>query len=81
MRIRRLTEPLEDRAEGMCGGFPYNTDTVSSQGCSICFWYGDDFDEEGLRQALSKARGARDIVWACASPGKPTKFWAHQDIE
>lgn len=80
MKIRKLTEPLIDKAEGMCGGFPYNTELASSAGVSICFWYGDTYDEERLQRALHKARNARDVVMALASPGQPTGFWAHQNI-
>ena len=80
MKIRKLSEPLVDRAEGTCGGFQYNTELVSSAGCSICFWYGDTYNEAALQHALRKARNARDIVYALASPGQPTSFWAHQDI-
>ena len=80
MKIRKLSEPLVDRAEGTCGGFPYNTELASSAGCSICFWYGDTYNEAALQHALRKARNARDIVYALASPGQPTSFWAHQDI-
>ena len=80
MKIRKMEEVLVDRAEGMCCGLPYNTDLVSSAGCSILFWCGDAFDESLLQTALSKARGSRDIVYAVASLGQPTGFWAHQDI-
>lgn len=81
MKIRKLTERLEDKAEGMCGGFAYNTELAGPGGVSICFWYGDTYDEAKLQLALHKARNARDVVRALASPGQPTSFWAHQDIE
>jgi hypothetical protein len=80
MRIRKLEEPLEGRAEGMCGGFPYDTELAGPDGVSICFWYWDTYDEAALQAALAKARNARDIVYAVASPGQPKSFWAHSDI-
>ena len=80
MRIRRLESNLADRAEGLCCGLPYNTELASSAGCSIHFWCGESFDEELLQKALHTARNNRDIVYALASLGEPTGFWAHQDM-
>jgi len=80
MKVRRLEETLDDRAEGLCCGLPYNTELASSAGCSIHFWCGESFDENLLQKALVKARHNRDIVCALASLGQPTSFWAHQDI-
>ena len=80
MKIRKQDDVRDDRAEGMCGGLPYATDLVSSDGCSIHFWCGDAFDEVLLNEALRKARNARDVIKATASLGQPTGFWAHQDI-
>lgn len=80
MKVRKLTDVLVDKAEGMCGGLPYNTELAGSGGCSIVFWYGDTYDAEKVAQALNKARRARDILYALASPGEPVSFWAHQDI-
>lgn len=81
MRIRKLSEPLNDKAEGYCGPFPYSTELASSAGVSIHFWTGSNSPTESeLQRALRKARGARDIVSATWSEGMPTKFWAHQDI-
>lgn len=79
MRIREVPV-LEDRAEGTCCGLPYNTELVSSAGCSIHFWVGDTCDKELLERALHVARGNRDIVCAQWSYGAPTKFWAHADM-
>lgn len=80
MKLRKLDEPLVGKAEGLCDGIPYDTELAGPDGVSICFWYGDDYDEERLQRALEKARADRDIVRAIASPGQPTKFWAHHDI-
>lgn len=84
MRIH-IIETVEDRAEGDCGGFPYNTELVNSNGCSVLFWTGDrspndDTTKADLEKALRVARGDRDIVRALACPGSPTGYWAHQDM-
>ena len=81
MRIRRMTEKYEGRAEGLCAGLPYDTELAGSDGVSIIFWCGDSFNEEALQKALHHARNARDVVQAVASLGQPSSFWAHQDIE
>lgn len=81
MRIRKLSEPLNDKAEGYCDGFPYATELASIDGVSIHFWVGaQSVTEEQLQAALKKARRARDIVSASWSEGMPTAFWAQQDI-
>jgi hypothetical protein len=81
MRIRKLAEPLNDKAEGYCGGFPYTTELAGPDGVSIHFWVGaQTVTEEMLQAALTKARRARDVVCASWSEGMPIKFWAHQDI-
>lgn len=80
MKIRRMETPLEDKAEGLCCGLPYNTELASIAGCSIHFWCDEAFDDDLLQEALEKARRNRDIIYASASLGQPTKFWAHQDI-
>ena len=80
MRVSQI-EPLEDKAEGTCCGFPYDTQLASSAGCSIHFWVGDtNPGMVRLQQALAVARRHRDIVSATWSLGQPTKFWAHQDM-
>lgn len=80
MRIRRMDEPFQGRAEGLCAGLPYDTELASSAGVSILFWCGDSFDQEKLETALHHARRSRDVVCAVASLGAPSSFWAHQDI-
>lgn len=81
MRIRRLTTPLVDKAEGDCYGFAYNTELASINGVSIHFWTGDDVPSpERLQHALHHAMRARDIVSASHSSGHPTGYWAHNDI-
>lgn len=80
MKIRKMKERLIDKAEGLCCGLPYNTELASSAGCSIVFWCGESFDDELLAKALRRAQAARDIVYAYASLGQPTKFWAHSDM-
>lgn len=79
MRIRQV-EIHEDKAEGDCCGFPYNTDLVSSAGVNIHFWVGGMHVEEILQEALGVARGNRDIVSATWSFGQPTQYWCHSDI-
>lgn len=82
MRIRQLSESLIDKAEGYCGDFPYTTELASSAGVSIHFWTGAEKpSDEKLQETLSKARRARDVVYATWSYGMPTAFWAHQDIK
>lgn len=80
MKIRKLAELFEYRAEGQCCGLAYTTELISAGGCSIHFWCGQEFDDDLLEKALSKARGSRDILCARASLGEPTGYWAHQDI-
>lgn len=79
MRIRQI-EPLEDKAEGLCCGLPYDTQLASSAGVSIHFWVGETRDQGLLEKALHVARGNRDIVYATWSHGEPIGFWAHQDM-
>lgn len=79
MRITQIETP-DCKAEGTCGGFPYNTELVSSQGVHIHFWVGNERDDEKIKLALHKARGARDVVKATWSFGQPLGFWAKEDI-
>lgn len=80
MKIRQI-DVLEDKAEGTCMGFPYDTQLASSAGCSIHFWVGDTKPSLlRLQQALSAAMRQRDIVSATWSHGHPTKFWCNNDI-
>jgi hypothetical protein len=82
MKIHKLQEPLLDKAEGDCAGFPYTTELASINGVSIHFWAGDkDVTHAQMQAALSKARAARDIVSATWSTGSPMGYWAHQDIK
>lgn len=79
MRITKIDNP-NTKAEGLCNGLPYTTDTYNKDGCIIHFWFGDGVTKPpGI--ALRKAMNARDIVRATWSFGEPTGFWAHQDIE
>lgn len=82
MNIRKLREPLIDKAEGDCCGFPYTTELASSAGVSIHFWTGNDAypEPELIEKALVQAMRARDIVYATWSTGSPTSYWAHNDI-
>lgn len=81
MRIRKLSEPLNDKAEGYCGPFPYSTELAGPDGVSLHFWTGaQEPTHADLQAALDKARRARDIVYATWSCGFPISFWAHQDI-
>lgn len=81
MKARATGGILVDRAEGRCHGLPYSTELASSQGCSIHFWVGDNYDADLVSKALDAARGSRDIVYASWSLGQPTGFWANQDIK
>lgn len=80
MKITQVDTP-ETKAEGLCAGIPYNTDTYNSQGCSIHFWVGSEPNEPALRFALHRARNARDVVMATWSLGQPTGFWANEEIK
>ncbi len=80
MRIRKMNDVFEGRAEGVCCGLPYDTELASSAGVSILFWCGESFDDELLEKALHVARNNRDVVYAIASLGQPTSFWAHEDM-
>ena len=83
MKIRKI-EPIQDKAEGTCMGFPYDTQLASSAGVSIHLWVKGNVDSPHLRQSLQKALSAamrhRDIVSATWSFGEPTKFWCNNDI-
>ena len=81
MRLRRLETPLVDKAEGICCGYPYNTELANINGVSIHFWVGDDTpDPDRLQHVLDQACHARDIVYATYSHGHPAGYWAHSDI-
>ena len=80
MRIRKLQEIEEGKAEGLCCGLPYDTQLVSSAGVSILFWCGESFDDADLQKALHTARSNWDVVCAYASLGQPTGFRANQDM-
>ena len=72
---------MKQEAEGDCLGIPYNTELASARGCSVCFWYGDTYDNHRLHAALIVICRHYDIVYAMASRGSPTGYWAHHDIE
>ena len=81
MRTTRI-DHLEDKAEGNCCGLAYTTELAGSQGVSVHFWTGATADpEERVQKALKRIRQERDVVRATWSPGTPTSYWAHQDIE
>lgn len=80
MKIRKMSELYTGRAEGLCAGLPYDTELAGSAGCSIVFWCGEAYDDDKLQAAVKAARRERDIVYAIASLGQPSAFWAHQDI-
>jgi hypothetical protein len=72
---------VEDRAEGDILGFPYNTELANINGVWFHVWLGDTEPTEKLLARLhSKARNTRDVVNMTYSDGKPTSYWAHQDI-
>lgn len=80
MAIRKIA-CVEDRAEGDILGFPYNTELANSQGVWFHVWLGDTEPAKELLDRLqSKARNTRDVVSMTYSTGKPTSYWAHQDI-
>lgn len=84
MHITKIDNP-NTKAEGLCDGLPYTTDTYNINGCAIHFWVPDCTllarIKSKLDTTLRKAMNARDIVRATWSFGEPTGFWAHQDIE
>ena len=77
----RLIDYLEDKAEGRCCGFPYDTQLAGPGGVSIHFWVGETYDPALVQKALDVARAHRDVVYATCSLGQPTKFWANSDME
>lgn len=79
MKIRRMTEPHEGRAEGTCCGLPYQTELASSQGISVVFWCGDDFDNDLLQKAAHSMCNRRDVVYILASLGQPTDYYKHRE--
>jgi hypothetical protein len=70
---------FEERAEGNCCGFPYNTELASINGCWFHVWLGDA-DEAIVPQLLRAARNQRDVVRFTYSNGAPTGYWAHEDF-
>lgn len=84
MRILNIANP-DTKAEGLCNGLPYTTDTYSADGCAIHFWIPDRallaHIKPKLDIALHKAQNTRDIVMVTWSLGEPAGFWAHEDIE
>lgn len=79
MKPRRIDNP-EEKAEGLCLGYPYNTDLVNANGVCIHFWLGEDASPELAERLLKCAKGARDIVGCTWSDGEPVGFWAHEHI-
>jgi len=81
MAIHRI-ECVTDRAEGLCCGFPYNTEIVSINGVWFHVWLGHAAPTQQLLRALEiAARRQRDIVRLTYSAGQPTGFWAHQNFD
>ena len=68
------------KAEGLCDGFPYTTELVSSEGVSIHFWVEGEYDKAKLALALHRARNNCDIVCASWSEGVPDGFWAMENM-
>ena len=75
----RHVDHRDDRAEGSCLGFPYNTELVSIDGAAIHFWLSGGAESD-LPAALATAKSERDIVCATWCHGQPSGFWAHQNI-
>lgn len=81
VRVMKIDTPAEAKAEGLCGGVPYDTQLVNINGVNIHFWLGDTepFGEQ-LAKLVRIAQRNRDIVSATWSPGHPTGFWAHENM-
>ena len=60
---------------------PYDTDVISPDGVHIHLWMGKH-DQDGAARSLAVrvARYCRDIVSVSYSIGKPTGYWAHQNL-
>jgi len=71
---------LDDKAEGLCLGYPYNTELVNADGVCIHFWLGEDATPELAARLLKCAKRERDIVGCTWSEGAPSGFWAKQHI-
>jgi hypothetical protein len=79
MKTRKIENP-EDRAEGLCLGYAYNTELVSSAGVNVHFWLGDNETPELAARLLARMRRERDIVCCTYSGGAPVGFWARCDV-
>jgi hypothetical protein len=77
--MKRIALP-EDKAEGLCLGYPYNTELVNADGVCIHFWLGEDAAPELAARLLKRAKRERDIVGCTWSDGAPVGFWAQQHI-
>lgn len=82
----RTVGPITERAEGVCGGFPYDTQLVSADGVQVIFWTGEHEPSNPtvyamLQRALRAIQDDRDVVSAVACKGAPISYWNHADIE
>ncbi|GEM_PF-2796556 len=77
--MKRISIP-DDKAEGLCLGYPYNTELVNADGVCIHFWLGEDAAPELAARLLNRAKRERDIVGCTWSGGAPVGFWAQQHI-
>lgn len=76
----RIDNPAHVKAEGLCNGYPYDTQLVSIDGVCIHFWL-SIHASPGLAEKLERsARRQRDIVYSTYSDGMPDGFWAHENI-
>lgn len=68
------------KAEGMCEGFPYDTELASIDGVVIHFWLGNVPSKTLAKKLLKEAKRHRDIVGMTYSDGMPTGFWAANNL-
>jgi hypothetical protein len=68
------------KAEGICGGLPYNTELVNADGVTVHFWVQTAARESLLATACDKIIMRRDVVSITWCYGEPAGYWAHEDI-
>lgn len=81
----RIDNPSDVKAEGMVGPFAYDTQLVSIDGVALHLWTMTDAEpNEAMRDDIARAysimRNHRDIVCATYSIGRPSGFWAREDV-
>ena len=79
--MARKIDCPDARAEGLIGGYPYNTELVNVNGVAFHIWLGETAATPALLKKLKRlAKNQRDVVYMTYSDGSPSGFWAHEDF-